>query len=610
MKKKWLIILAVIVACAIAVAAYFMLRPSEDAVQDTTLIVGTPEMNGDFIEGFGNNAYDASIKRILHWQTRLIAYTSAGEFVINDTVVKDHSTALDDAGNKTYTWTIYDDLRWSDGEKITAKDYVFSAMFHASDEWTTAGASSEEGISFVGYDAFHKGESDVFAGVKLIDDYSFSFTLAAEQLPYFYELSYMAIYPSPMHVYAPGCEIISTEEGAKIEGDLLAGLQNVAATERFAPTVVSGPYKFVSFENQAATLEINEYFKGNFEGKKPTIKNIVQKSIPQDTNVDQVISGDVDIVAGVIEGAKIEAAKASETTNTHSYFRNGYGLMAMHCDWGVTKDPNVRWALAYLLDRNNVIDYVLGGYGGTVHSDYGFAQWMYEEVGSKLDESLVPFNLNIEKANEYLDKTEWAFEADGVTPFDASKANAEGTYMRHNAEGKMLEVHHMGTDENDVTNIIEIQYTANAPLAGVKFDVTKSDFNALLDNYYYGYELEATGERYYNTFNLAVTFAEAFDPYYSSYHSDYLGSWENSVQLGDKELDAIIMKMRALDPTQRDEFAAAWLEYQVRWQELMPQIPLYSNEYFDMSTTAVEGLETTPFWTWDYLVCYMSKTAK
>lgn len=575
-----------------------------------TLTVGTPDMNGDFIEGFGNSAYDAAIKNLLHNYTNLVVVDPAGEYVVNESAVKEYTAELDENGNKVYTWTLNEGLLWSDGSPLTAQDYVFAMLYQASPQWVEAGATSTVGYGLLGYQAYNAGETDVFAGVKLVDDYTLQFIIDAAELPYFYELSYVTVAPAPMAVYAPGATIETTEEGSKIVcDDLLAALNNVTATERFAPTVVSGPYKFVSFENQTVTLELNENFMGDYQGNKPTIQYIVQKAIPQDTNHDAVIAGDVDIVAGTIEGYKIEAAKAAETVVTHSYLRNGYGYLAMHCDWGPTADANVRWALAYLVDRNAVIDYVLGGYGGIVHAEYGLAQWMYEEAGADLEEMLTPFNLNVDKANELLDQTEWKYEADGTTPFDASKATADGSYLRYNAEGEPLQIHHMGTEENDVTDIIEIQYVANAPLAGIDFDVTRADFNALLDNFYYGYELGE--DRYYNTFNLATDFAVAFDPYMNGWHSSKCGTWENSCQLADEQLDEIMMKMRALDPEQTDEFVDLWLQYEVRWQELMPQIPLYSNEYYDFAYYTVDGIEnTTPFATWEDVICYISKSAK
>ncbi len=616
--KKFLAILLALTLCFSCVAfaeEAATEAPAEEAAEPTTiadstplntLTVGVTEMNGDFINGFGNSAYDAYIKTMLHDFCYTVEVTGEGELVINPQVVKEHTAESDEAGNKVYTFTLCDDLKWSDGTPITAADYVGTLLWQASDEWVTAGASSSTGLGLLGYSDYLSGKADAFAGVKLIDEHTFSVTIDAAELPYFFELSYAQVGPIPMAVYAPGCEIVSDENGSSFgDYDILTAMNNVAATERFAPTISCGPYKFISYENSTVTLEANEYFKGDLDGNKPTLKYVVQKVVPNDTDVDSVIAGSIDMVTGVIEGKKIEAAKADANTTFHSYLRNGYGYLAMHCDWGPTADPNVRWALAYLLDRNAVVDYVLEGYGGIVHAEYGYAQWMYDYAGDELEDELTAFNLNIEKANELLDQTEWKFEADGTTPFDASKATADGSYMRYNDKGEMLTINHMGTEDNTVTDIIEIQYKANAPLAGVNFIVTKSDFSALLDNFYYSYELG--DDRKYNTFNLATSFAATFDPYTSSWHSDKFGTWENPCQVNDPELDEIIMKMRSVDPSDKDTFVDYWLQYEKRWQEILPQIPLYSNEYFDIFNNTVTGVETTPFYNYANVICKIGK---
>ena len=610
--KKFLAMLLALMMClscfAMAEEAADTTEATVDASDANTLVVGTPAMNGDFIEGFGNSSYDVSIKVLTNGFCNTIDSTDAGEYITNPTIVEKLDVVEDEAGNKVYTFKLYDDLKWSDGTPITAKDYVGSVLWKASPKWLEAGASSNTGLGLLGYKAYLAGETDTFAGVKLIDDLSFSLTIDAAELPYFYENVYAQVGPIPMHVYAPGAEITTTDEGSTFgDYDLLAAMQTVSQTERFAPTVCCGPYKFISYENNAVTMEINEYFKGDLDGEKPKIQYSVQKYVNQDTDVEAVIAGDLDLVTGEIEGKKIEAAKAADTTDLHSYLRNGYGLLAMHCDWGVTADPNVRWALAYLIDRSAVIDYVLGGYGGTVNSAYGLAQWMYQDAGDELDEMLTPFNLNIEKANECLDQTEWKFEADGVTPFDATKATADGSYMRYNDKGEKLTINHLGTEDNSVTDVIEIQFTANAPLAGVNFVVTRSDFSALLDNFYYGYE--KGDDRTYNTFNLATNFDAAFDPYTQSWHSDKCGTWENGCQLADEKLDELIMAMRSVEPGDNDAFIDLWLQYETRWQELMPEIPLYSNEYFDIYNVRVQGLCTTPFANYEDVICKLTKTA-
>jgi peptide/nickel transport system substrate-binding protein len=56
--------------------------------------------------------------------------------------------------------------------------------------------------------------------------------------------------------------------------------------------------------------------------------------------------------------------------------------------------------------------------------------------------------------------------------------------------------------------------------------------------------------------------------------------------------------MRSLDPTEKERYAELWLDYQIRWNELLPNIPIYSNEYFDVFSSRVKGLVTTPLYSW------------
>jgi peptide/nickel transport system substrate-binding protein len=579
-----------LIAIALLAASLAACGPTSSGPSGT-LIVGTPKMNGDFVAGFGNSAYDNSIRTMI-WDYPTYTTTPGGEFVLNETVVDELVTSVDDAGNKTYTFTISKDLKWSDGSAVTAKDFVFDILFSANPAWTEAGATSSTGDSLVGYNDYKTGVVDTFAGVKLIDDNNFSVTIAAENLPYFYEVSYAAFGPSPMAAWAP--DLTFNEEGNALVGDVAAVAQKVATTERFKPTVVSGPFTFESFENDVVTLKNNPNYAGDYRGVKAKLETVIVKYVDQNTDVDLVISGDIDLVSGVVQGNKIEKAKAATTADVTSYLRNGYGLIAYHTDFGPTKFVEVRQALAYLIDRNIFLTEILGGYGAAVNGEYGLAQWMYQTQKELVAEKLINYTYNVQKANELLDMTPYKFEADGVTPFDPAKA-AEG-YWRHTAEGEVLQINHLGTTQNPITVLIGTKWPEGMNKAGVKFTWEEQDFNALLTNYYYAYELDPA-ERKFHTFNLATNFSAVYDPYYSN-HSDWLGTWQNANQLNDPQIDYLTEKMRALDPTEKERYAELWLDYQIRWNELLPNIPIYSNEYFDVFSNRVKGLVTTPLYTW------------
>lgn len=588
--KRILLLLAVALLAVSALTACGSTGGSTTEAKGT-FIVGTPKLNGDFVAGFGNSSYDKSVRDML-WGLGTYTTTPGGEFLLDETVVKAVETSLDDAGNKTYKFTLNSGMKWSDGSDITAKDYVFGILFAASPEWVEVGNSDTTGDSLLGYAAYHAGETEVFEGVKLLGDLEFSVTIGADFLPYFYEVAYASFGPSPMAVWAPDLTI--GEDGSSLVGDVAAVANHVATTERFAPSVTSGPFTFESFENDVVTLQVNPNYPGDYRGEKAKVATVIVKYVDPTTDVDLVISGDVDLVAGVVEGAKIEKAKASDQADVVSYKRNGYGMIAFANDFGPTKDNKVRQALAYLIDRNTFLVNILGGYGAMVNGEYGLSQWMYTTQADKVESTLINYTFNVDKANELLDATEWKFEADGVTPWDAAKA-ADG-YWRYNANKEVLQINHLGTTGNQITDLIGTEWPKGLNRAGVKFTIEWQDFNSLLANYYYSYELDPA-ERKYHSFNLATGFTEVYDPYYS-YHSDFLGTWQNATQTSDSLLDFLMEKMRSLDPTDKETYAQYWLEYQVRWNELLPVLPIYSNEYFDVFNVRVSGLSTTPTYGW------------
>ncbi len=579
------------------------------------LTIGVPPMNGDFVTGFSNSAYDRMITDMI-WGYGTYTTTPGGEFVLDETAVKSVETATDDAGNKTYTYVLNKGLKWSDGEPVTAADYVFTVLLKNSPAWgdvTEGDVFASEDL--VGWEAYAKGETTSFPGVKWLADDSFSVTLTKDSLPYFYETAMASVSPSPLHVWANGSKIgadgsslefgadaLTAETAASDEasiGAVVASLEDVAnlvnTKERYAPTAGSGPFRFVSYEQEAAVVENNPHYAGDYRGNKAQLEKVTVKRVNEKLDVDYVINGDIDITTGVVEGAKIEKAKANEDkVGFVTYPRSGYGYLSFHTDFGPTAEKEVRQAIAYSIDRNKFVDDILEGYGVLVNSEYGLSQWMYEVNKAELQEKLVNYVNNAEKANELLDQSTYKFEADGVTPFDSSKASAE--YLRHNAAKQALVINHAGSANNPITDLIATMLVPNLAAAGIEFNVETLEFSAMLDFYQVPTsQVAALGARKYHSFNLATSFTAVYDPYLSL-SSNYLGTRNNSTQTNHPAFDELTKKLRQLDPSQKDEYAAVWLEYQIEWNDYLPMVPLYSNEYYDIFGKRVQNVTTTPIY--------------
>lgn len=579
----------------------------------TRLIVGTPDMNGDFATGFGTSAYDGMGRDLIHGYGTLVE-TRDGAYIWDTVATLDSEpTVVDDEDeNRTYTFKLQEDLLFSDGSEVTAADYVGAMMLRSTAEWAGIAQTATAGFYLLGYGAYNGAGADdgtsvdvPFEGVRLLGDYEFSFTISAAHLPYFWETTMVSMAPIHFPSYAPGYAVADDGEGAyitKVDAD--AGTlrevldEAVAASDgqRYFPNPTTGPYKLVSFRNQIAIFEINEYFKYDFEENSPQIEVVEMRAIAQDTDVDQVIAGTVDIVEGVIEGEKIDAALAADTVGTVSFPRSGYGMIAFMSYYGPTQHAEVRNALGFLFDRNQFLSEIIGGYGTLVNGPYGEGQWFYQETRSQLDDLLTDFVLDPAKANEYLDNSPYVYEADGTTPFDVENVSETGEYFRHDADGNPLFVNHAGTENNDITVLINLQLSNNAWQAGIDFNVDEVTFDVLIDHYFYASALEPE-ERTYHSFNLATGFSSAYDPYWS-WHSDYAGTTANPTGIADDDLDEIIERMNRWEPDQRDEWKQSFVEFIVKWNELLPTFPLYSNQIYDIHTNRVQGLSTGPTWTW------------
>lgn len=660
---------------------------SGEKAADDTLVVGTTDLNGDFINGFTNSSYDVFGRRIMGlYGTHYATFKSdeAGEFKLDtSSMAKEPEIMENEDGSKTYRFFVKEGLLWSDGQPITAKDYVFGMLFEASKEWLDAGAGSAVGTGLVGYKEYHEGTSKSFPGVKYVDDQTFELTIDAAELPYFFEVQYVSVAPYPMHRFVPNAAIgedgssLAVKEGYTVSDEdkkalvdlynkaietsaketeasvaeleaakkedadnakeydaeiekvkaageeakkaleekianvdavatsdaaallLAAGAQEVAQVYRFAPDVVCGPYKFVSFQNQIASFTINENYAGDQNGKKPQIKNVIIKKVNDTLDVDLAISGEIDIVAGVVEGEKIEKAKKADSTDVVSYSRNGYGQIRFLNDLGPTKHKEVRKAIAYLVDRDQFVQNVLGGYGVVVNAGYGLAEWTYQERGEELEEALTQYALNVEKANEELDKTPYVYEQDGTTKWDAAKAKEafeadkeNFDYWRYDAEGNKLQVNHYASAGNTVSDTIAGQLPNNGKQAGLFYNMQFGDFATMLELL----KNPDLDDPKFTAFNMAVNFSIPNHPWYQ-YHSSQIGN-DNQNRVNDPELDTLLESMKKLDAKDRDAFLDKWVEFQKWYNDNMPELPLYSNEYYDVFNTRVKGLQTTPTWTW------------
>ncbi len=592
------------------------------------LIYGsTTEVSGDIGPGawWTNNATDNMIRGMIDDYSP-VTTNQGGEYIINPTVCGGIDSVENEDGSKTFTVKINEGLKFSNGEPITAANYVAYALIGYSPAAAEAGAKLSTD-QVVGATEYNAGESETLSGVHLVDEYTYSITIAADYLPYYYELTYASLNPLyiPMYASAP-LTVVDTENGAKFEGGELVATEIDAARWKYADGVHAGPYVIKSLDTGAleTTLEINPYYAGNFEGQKPSIQTIVIIKTETTTQFDALKTGAVDLLDSLSDGTEVNTAKdmiAAGGFVGMDFERNGYGKIQFQCDFGPTQFQAVRHAIAYLLDRNEFANTFCQGYGSVVHGPYGLAMWMYKDSEELFADEMNTYAYNPETAVKLLVEDGWVYDAEGndyVSGTRYKKVTAEeaGEYPLNVTlgDGTILMPLHIKWSSSEANPVSELLVTmlANGQQtadAGMIIEQTVMSFDELLN---YMYRDATQGDQYgvptYGMYNLATNFTPAYDMSYSwTSDPDMVAAGWNTNYFFDEQLDKLSMDMvygvASDDP---DTYLDLWQQYILRWNETLPEIPLYSNVYTTVHADWLEGYVQSALWDFNQAVLYAS----
>ena len=94
--------------------------------------------------------------------------------------------------------------------------------------------------------------------------------------------------------------------------------------------------------------------------------------------------------------------------------------------------------------------------------------------------------------------------------------------------------------------------------------------------------------------NMGEGFGVPYDPAYM-YEP---GSASNTNCLDDEELYGYLTAMNNTEEGDNEAYLENWFGFIERWNELLPDLPLYSNDYHDFFSTNVVGFEQNGY-DWD-----------
>ena len=566
---------------------------AETPVDGGQIIIGDQtQSNGDIYPYWTNNVSDNSVYKLTSGYDTIVVDKN-GKFVVDPQVVKEKTDTKNEDGTVTTTYKLQEDLKWSNGEGITAKDYVFRYLYFSSPQLVEMGATDNtEGAKLVGFADFNSGKSKVFKGVRLLGDYEFSVTINKDYLPNYYQDALAASGAGYMKGWLPAdYDIKDDGKGAYFTKDLDAKKLKKQANEyRMNMTAYSGPYMKEKYDETSNTYTLvkNPNYKGNYEGQKPHIDTVIYKFVQTETQMDELATGGVDILVKMGEANEINSGMDLVDKGTHGYVdypRNGYGKLQFICDRGPTQYAEVRRAIAYLLDRNDFAKSFTGGHGSVVNGYYGTAQWMVEEREDEIGK-LNQYSFSVDNAIKELESAGFTLGKDG-------KEYKSGLRYKKLDDGKLmpLTINWCSSENNPVSDLLatKLANSEDVKKAGMEIKQRVVTFNELIENY------EQSKPNDFNMYNLGIGFNVIYEPE----QAFKIGGPQNKNRISDEELAKLAKELNLVDPANEDEYLDKFVAFQKRWNELLPDLPLYSNQYYDFFNSKLKGYEGIKDAVWD-----------
>lgn len=337
----------------------------------------------------------------------------------------------------TYKIKLREDAKWSNGDPVTAADYVYGWQRTVKPETASEYAYLFSPVKNA--DAITAGDTDPSElGIKAVGDYELEITLE-KATPYFdYLLAFPSFFPQNQKV---------VEEN----GDQYASTSDNA--------VYNGPFVLTGFDGPGTDTEW-AYEKNDQYWDKDTVKlqtinvSVVKESstalnLFQDGQADDVI-----LTGELAQQMANDEAFVSQPEATTSYLE-----LNQRDEDSPFRNENLRKAISYAIDRDALVTSILGD-------------------GSIASSGLVPEGMTFSPG----DHTDFTEAAGSVISYDQEKAKEYWEKAKEELGIDSLEFDILASDTDSTKKIIEyLQDTIEKTLDGVKVTLSPVPFSVRLD---------------------------------------------------------------------------------------------------------------------------------
>ncbi|MBO0993412.1 ABC transporter substrate-binding protein [Bacillus sp. SD088] len=388
------------------------------------VVVGLQEPGGVFTPYFNSSGYDGNVQSVMF--PPLVDINEAGEPIPG--LAEEWDVSED---GLTYIFYLRDDLKFDDGTPLTAEDVEFTlTLLH---DPSYGGGTDITEAKVVGGLDYKNEDADSISGIKVVDDKTIEIT--TEEV-------------NARSLRLLGGQVLKKDYYGKDykKGDLdyLNGLH--------LKPVGAGPFRFVDYlPGQEIRYEANEHF---YDGK-PEVDQFIYKTTEGDSQ-QFFQTGELDYSGLAASQDNFEFLQALGFADINVYTSSAYGYVTFNHEKEIFKDPQVRQAFIYGLDRQTIIDTYYQGYAQVANVPVSPASWAYtDEIGST--------DYDPEKAKQLLEDAGWTEGDNGIREKD----------------GEKLVVYYFTSAGGLGDTFIPIA-KENYKEIGIDLQVEQMDFNALL----------------------------------------------------------------------------------------------------------------------------------
>ena len=298
--------------------------------------------------------------------------------------------------HKVLTFHLRDDIVWSDGVPVTADDVRWSwqAQIHPDVVWDNA--DSKQWIT----------------DVEVVDPHTVRFHFSRVYFKQLLDANEGLILPKHAWEKLPFSEWRKSADWFK---------QHL---------VVDGPFTIASWQpGQQIVLQRNERY---YEKGLPRLDRVVMRFIPnQSAGLNQLLNGELDFVPQIAPG-DVPRAKAAPQLQLIALWFNIYVAVGWNNENPLFRDPEVRRALTLGIDRQTIVDTLLGPYGRVADSPIVQMVWAH-------DDSIKPWPYDPAEARRILAAKGWKdTNGDGILdkggkPFSFELITNAGNQLRTDA---------------------------------------------------------------------------------------------------------------------------------------------------------------------------------